>query len=233
MPKRIIAAFFALLAVSYAHACRAQVESRDDFWPEIDAYRGLSERSRAMFMASADRSKDSDLRQVTVGAMLDYFAEPLVREWLGEHPDAEKKHYLTFRAGYRYTWDIDDSPGRYRESRLLLEGTGRAAFRRFFALNRSRFEWRDVNDAWSWRFRNRTRVEGDVSMGSRAATPYLTAEFFYDSRHDEWNRQCYYAGVDWPIHRKSVLDTYYCRQNDSVSSPAHVNAFGLTWKLFF
>jgi len=168
-----------------------------------------------------------------VGAHIDYFAKPLVREWLHEHPDAEKKHYLTFRAGYRYSWDIDDAPGGYTENRLLVEGTARAALRRFFALNRSRFEWRDVNDKTSWRYRNRTRVEGDISMGTRAATPYLMAEFFYDSRYDEWNRQLYYVGVDWPIHRKAVLDTYYARQNDSVSSPAHVNAFGLTLGLYF
>lgn len=234
MPKRFPIAIVGLLvALVWCAPARAQDDTRDDFWPEVDGYYGLGDRARLMLMASGDRSQEADLHQATVGAMFDYFAKPFARHWLKERPDAEKKHYLTFRAGYRYTWNLKDSARPYEENRLLIEGTGRVAEHRFFLLNRSRFEWRDINDSWSWRYRNRTRVEGDISMGKRAATPYLMAEFFYDSRNDEWNRQLYYVGVDWPVHRKAVLDTYYARQNDSVSSPAHVNALGLTLRLFF
>jgi hypothetical protein len=229
-PSVIVAA---LLALAWCAPARAQDETRDDFWPEVDGYKGLGESMRLMLMASADRSAEADYHEATVGVLFDYFAKPLVREWLHEHPDADKKHYLTFRTGYRYSWDIDDAPGGYTENRILVEGTGRAAVRHFFALNRSRVEWRDVNDTWSWRYRNRTRVEADIPMGKRAATPYLMAEFFYDSRYDEWNRQLYYVGVDWPIHRKAVLDTYYARQNDSRSKVAHENIAGLTLRLFF
>ena len=59
------------------------------------------------------------------------------------------------------------------------------------------------------------------------------AEFFYDSRYDAWNRQRYFVGIEWPLVRRSILDTYYCRQNDSRSSIAHVDAFGLALNLFF
>ena len=234
MPKRIsIAIVGVLLVLVWCAPGFAQDQTREDFWPEVDGYHGLGERMRLMLMASGDRSQEADLHQATVGAMFDYFAKPFARDWLKERPDAEKKHYLTFRAGYRYTWNLKDSAKPYQENRLLVEGTARAALHRFFFLNRSRVEWRDINDSWSWRYRNRTRVEGDVSLGKRAATPYLMAEFFYDSRYDEWNRQRYYAGADWPIFRRAVLDTYYCRQNDSESSPEHVNAFGLTLRLYF
>ena len=232
MPTRFSTAL-AIAVLTFACTTAHADDSRDDFWPEVDAFFGMGESARAMLMASSDRSREADFRQFTVGAMVDYFAKPFARHWLRERPDAEKQHYLTFRGGYRFTWNADDTPRQYEENRLLLEGTGRAAMQRFFVLNRSRFEWRDINDSWSWRYRNRTRVEADISMGKRASTPYLMAEFFYDSRHDDWNRQRYYAGVDWHIHRKSVLDTYYCRQNDSASSPAHVNALGLTLKVFF
>jgi hypothetical protein len=216
--------------VEQAHA---QDDSRDEFWPEVDAFVGLGDHTRMMFMASSDRSKEDDYREATVGVLVDYFAKPFARSWLKQRPDVEKQHYLTFRGGYRYSWDVDDAPGGDTENRLLLEGTGRAALRRFFLLNRSRFEWRDINDATSWRYRNRTRIEGDISMGARATTPYAMVEFFYDSRYDDWNRQRYYAGVDWHIFTKTVLDTYYCRQNDSRSSIEHVNAFGVTLKMYF
>jgi hypothetical protein len=234
MPKRFSTAIVAaLIALAWCAPARAQDETRDDFWPELDAFVGMGDHARLMLMTSGDRNKEADYDEATVGVLVDYFAKPFARSWLKEHPDAEKQHYLTFRAGYRYSWDVNDDPGGYTENRLLVEGTARASLRRFFALNRSRVEWRDVNDSWSWRYRNRTRVEGDISMGKRAATPYLMVEFFYDSRYDEWNRQRYYAGAEWPIFRKAVLDTYYCRQNDSESSVAHENAFGLTLRLFF
>lgn len=233
MPKRfVVATLGVLLAASLAAPGRAQ-DTRDDFWPEVDGYIGLGDRARVMLMASSDRSREGDLRQATVGAMGDYFVKPFARDWLHHRPDQEKKHRIMLRGGYRYTWDVDNSPSTYRENRLLVEGTARASHRRYSFLNRSRVEWRDINDAWSWRYRNRTRVERDFSLGTRAATPYLMVEFFYDSRYDDWNRQLYYAGADWPIFKKAILDVYYCRQNDSESSTAHVNALGATLKLYF
>jgi hypothetical protein len=59
------------------------------------------------------------------------------------------------------------------------------------------------------------------------------AELFYDSRYDEWNRKRYFVGIEWPIGRTSVLDSYYYRQDDSRSSIAHVNAVGLALNLYF
>ncbi len=234
MPKGFsIAVVGALMALAWCAPARAQDDTRDDFWPEVDGFVGMGDRARLMFMASTDRSKETDYREGTVGVHVDYFALHLFRKWLREHPDDAKKNFLTFRAGYRYSWDMSDSPGGYTENRLLVEGTGRVALGRLFLMNRSRFEWRDVNDTWSWRYRNRTRLEGDIPMRSRTATPYIMAEFFYDSRYDEWNRQLYYVGVDWPVHRKAVLETYYARQDDSIAKVAHENIAGLTLKLFF
>ena len=46
-------------------------------------------------------------------------------------------------------------------------------------------------------------------------------------------RQRYDFGIDWPVGKRPVLDTYYCRQNDSRSGVAHVDAVGLALQLFF
>ena len=46
-------------------------------------------------------------------------------------------------------------------------------------------------------------------------------------------RRRYFAGIEWPIGKTPILDTYYARTNDSRSSVAHVNAFGLAFNLFF
>ena len=43
----------------------------------------------------------------------------------------------------------------------------------------------------------------------------------------------YVVWIEWPIGAMPVLDSYYCRQNDSRSSIAQVNAVGLALNLYF
>ena len=230
----ILVAALALLA--WAPPVRAQEETtRGEFWPEIDAWVGLGEGSRLYFLATVARNKDENLREGMVGAHVDFFLKPINprRRARLDGPDLIKRRYLAFRAGYRYAWDVNDSAG-YQEHRVLFEITGRTpATGGFVLINRNRLDLRDVNGERSWRYRNRTRLERDIALDSRAATPYAMIEFGYDSRYDVWNRQRYFAGIEWPIGKTPILDTYYCRQNDSRSSIAHVNAFGLALNLFF
>ena len=74
-------------------------------------------------------------------------------------------------------------------------------------------------------------------LRGRTITPYLSGEIFYDTRFGVWNRNRYAVGVvqslrRGPILRKLLpkrginLDLYFMRQNDSRSSPSHVNALG-------
>ena len=208
-------------------------DTRWEWWPEVDAYVGLNERFRLYLLATVARNRAEDIREGMLGAHVDFFAKPLGRPWLLPTPDVVKRHYLTFRAGYRYGWDLNDRSG-YREHRVLLEATVRSLpIARFVFINRNRLDLRDVNGERSWRYRNRSRLERDLPLGSHAATPYAMVEFFYDSRYDQWNRQRYFVGVEWPLGPTSILDSYYCRQNDSRSSVAHVNASGLALNLYF
>jgi uncharacterized protein DUF2490 len=208
-------------------------DTRWEGWPEVDVYVNLSERFRLYLLATTARNRAEDFGEGTLGAHVDLFLKPIGRPWLLRTPNVVKHHYLTFRAGYRYAWDLHDS-SRYQENRGLLEATFRyLPVARVILINRSRLDLRDVNGERSWRYRNRSRLERDLPLGSRAATPYLMAEFFRDSRYDEWNRQRYFVGIEWPIGATTVLDSYYCRQNDSRSSIAHVNAVGLALNLYF
>jgi len=223
-----------VLAILLAAPLEAQDGgSRWEAWPEVDAYVRLGQRSRLFFLATSSRNRNEDLRDGMVGVHADRFVKPFRRPWLARSPDAVRRHYLTFRAGYRYAWDMTGRSG-YREHRMLLEGTARyRPVRGFGFVNRNRLDVRDVNGEWSWRYRNRSRLERDLGVGSRVATPYVMAEFYYDSRYDAWNRQRYFVGVEWPIGTTPVLDTYYCRQDDSRSGVAHVDAVGLALNLYF
>jgi hypothetical protein len=77
------------------------------------------------------------------------------------------------------------------------------------------------------------QLERDFSLGPLILTPYVNGELYYDTRYDIWNRNRYSVGVQAPAGTHLVLETYYLRQNDSRSSPPHVNAFGLTISLYF
>jgi hypothetical protein len=231
--KKQIGAFLGALVLGAPLAAPQDGTTRWEWWPEVDAYVGLGERSRLFFLATSSRNRGEDLREGMVGAHADLFVKPFGRPWLVNTPDAVKRHYLAFRAGYRYAWDMTGRSG-YWEHRMLLEGTARyRPVHGFVFVNRNRLDVRDVNGDWSWRYRNRSRLERDLKLGSRVATPYAMAEFYYDSRYDAWNRQRYFFGIEWPIGKTPVLDSYYCRQNDSRSSVAHVNAVGLALNLYF
>jgi hypothetical protein len=223
----------ALAFLAVAPLSAQEDDTRGEWWPEVDAYVNLSDHSRLYLLATVARNRAEDFGEGMLGAHVDLFLKPIGRPWLLHTPDVVKHHYLTFRAGYRYAWDLSDR-SEYQEHRGLLEVTLRyQPVERFVFVNRSRLDLRDLNGEGSWRYRNRSRLERDLPLGSRVATPYLMAEFYYDSRYDRWNRQRYYVGIEWPIGATSILDSYYCRQDDSRSSIAHVNAVGLAFNLYF
>jgi hypothetical protein len=63
--------------------------------------------------------------------------------------------------------------------------------------------------------------------------PYVSAEFFYDTRHETFNRTVFAAGIEWTFSARTVLEISYQRQNDTRSSPSAVNGFGLTLLLYY
>lgn len=223
-------------ATSLLCSARAAAEddvTRDEFWPEVDVYLKLNDRSRLFLLGSVASNREADLAEGMLGAHVDFYLKPLIRPWQRDTPDAAMRRFLTFRLGYRYARDLEDRE-QYEEHRAVVEATGRLpTLGRFVAINRNRLDVRAVNGEWSWRYRNRTRVETDFPLGSRSATPYAMVELYYDSRYDAWNRRRYFAGLEWPLGRNAILDTYYCRQNDSRASVAHVNGYGVALNMFF
>jgi hypothetical protein len=71
----------------------------------------------------------------------------------------------------------------------------------------------------------------------RTITPYVSGEISFDTRFGVWNRNRFAVGVVQSLRRGPILrtllpkrqvnlDLYFMRQNDSRSSPPHVNALG-------
>jgi hypothetical protein len=158
----------------------------------------------------------------------------LVFNRLTDRANDEKLRPFTLRVGYRYNSTIEDNGDRFREHRGILEGHIRWPIIGGVLLNdRNRVDLRWVDGAYSWRYRNRLAVEREVGIGGYRFTPYTSGEIYYDSRYQAWNRDRFAVGLQAPLHPRAMLDTYYMRQNDRRSQPAHVNAVGLALNVFF
>ena len=103
----------------------------------------------------------------------------------------------------------------------------------FWLVNRGGVEVRDVDGDVSARFKYRLGVEREVRLGGVTMVPYAQAEVSYDTRFGAWNRQKYQAGAEIVLDARWRIEPYYARQEDSRSSPEHVNAVGLVLKFFY
>lgn len=233
--KHLLALFAACaLAVCFAQRTPAQSEpAQKEFWPEINVFVGLKPKWRLMFLANVTGSRETKSRtEAQTGVHVDYL-------W---------NSTLHFRAGYRYVFSLGEG-GDHKEHRILIEQTLRLPLpAKILLSDRNREELRIINGDGSFRYRNRVTLEREFDLKRIKVTPYVSGELFYDTRFDVFNRNRMSVGVQFPIlkrlkpfrdhvphlPRKSAsLDIYFTRQNDSRSSPNHVNAAGATLVLAF
>jgi Protein of unknown function (DUF2490) len=208
-------------------------ETEEQFWPEVNAFVRLDDTTRLFFLASWTRSAESPDVDGLLGAHLDVTIEPLIRRSLRD-ADWARERYLWVRVGYNLAGTLGAGPDQALEHRGLLEATARVPLPgAFWLVSRARGEVRDIDGDVSARFRYRLGVEREVTVWTLTMVPYAQAEVFYDTRFDAWSRQLYQVGVEVVLDAHWRIEPYYARQDDSRSSPEHVNAFGLALKLFY
>jgi hypothetical protein len=197
-------------------------ETQKQFWPEIDIYVPLSPKFRLFFLGTNTREESVKL-DTQIGAHVDYIVN--------------KKFVL--RAGYRYSFPSN-------ENRIVLEQTLRWPLPfKILLSDRNREDLRWIDGDFSFRYRNRVTVEREFKPFKRTLTPYASAEIFYDTRFQTWNRNRLIAGIQIPLkrgfplvkliepRRQLVLDLYFARQNDSRSEPHHIHAIGAALNIYF
>jgi hypothetical protein len=65
-------------------------------------------------------------------------------------------------------------------------------------------------------------------------TPYVRAEFFYDSRFDKISKNAITIGSVFPLSKRTEFEVYFEDQRDSGTSPNfHVRGAGLVLGLYF
>ena len=160
--------------------------------------------------------------------------KPVFRQELREQPDVYRNKYLALRAGYRYQASLTNAHSA-SENRGILELTPRYMLPwQLVISDRNRGEFRFIQgQPFSTRYRNRLRLERDVRYGWFNCTPYAYDEIFYDTRYDQWTRNQYALGTQFPVSPHVILEPYYLRQNASHATPAHINALGFKLNLYF
>lgn len=198
-------------------ACAAGAQQvTSEIWPELDVYWTPAKHQRTVLELSGSSEREAAKKQATVGLYQDYLQLP--------------RGYL--RAGYRFTFSTRDAS--YRESRIVAEATTRVAGATAWRLvERSRVEFRWVNEEYSWRLRERLHLQRFFATPKRFdPRPYGTFEAYYYSQYHSIARLAGRVGVEWRLWPESDIDVYLARQENSRGEPARVNALGLTVKLY-
>ena len=220
------------LAAAFSSVAHAQQDSDTvkQFWPEVDIYVPLNEKFRLFFLATTTKAEETrDNLEGQLGAHIDYHVNKKV----------------SLRTGYRYGSSLGEGDP-FKEHRIIFEQTLRQPLPlEVLFTDRNREDLRWVNGEFSARYRNRVTLEREFKVLNRPVTPYGSAEVFYDSRFNTWNRNRLALGAQFAfkrgaplislIHPKKqlVLDIYLTRQNDSRSQPSRVKALGAAFNIYF
>jgi hypothetical protein len=203
------------LLVLVVPALAAAQNTTSEWWPEIDVYYTPAAHQRTYLELSSSTEREGLGKERSVGLYQDY----LIPAW------------GYWRAGYRYTSGVHGNP--YREERGVFETQFRAAtFGQLRLVNRTRAELRRVNDDYSYRARERVKLEHLPFSAMRTIwMPYVTAEAYYDSRYRTIARLGQRAGAEIGSPRVVAVDLYLARQENSRGRPTNIDALGVTVKV--
>lgn len=222
---RIRAIFFGVLCLLVSSTQAITQETRQEVWPEFDAFYQFDQRFRIFLLAAFSSAEEGDFKEGQLGAHIDFGIKPKIRKFL----DNEKNQYLSGRIGYRYISSLGAEEDPYKEHRVVSEITPRFFLPLAFVLHdRNRTDFRWIASEFSWRYRNRLTLERQFEIRRFKFIPYITGEAYYDNRYHAWNRHRYGAGVQLPLGKRLALDFYNMRQHDSRSEPTNIYAFGWT-----
>jgi hypothetical protein len=237
-PRRLLAPAILWLGWSWAIA---GPPTSYEFWPELNAYKPLSERSRLMLSAAGTRAMEATLdnrilavqdAQFTIN--FDYTLAPVLRR---DVPEAEwsKNRLLWTRLGFEYGTSGPSGDDAFRSYTGIVELNGRFPLDTgAWLTNRLRVDFRNLNGEPSQRYRVRLGAEWDDTVQGHPVAPYASVEALYDTRFEQWSRLTLKAGLETPIGGDWRVEPYIALQlNRPQDELSRVLALGLTFKVYF
>jgi Protein of unknown function (DUF2490) len=221
-------------ALSAVSATGQDRDEATEFWPELDLRYKISPETRLTFSVLSSRDRDVLKYDRAVELYLDYYVpyfKGIFSRRISEYDDS-RVNRLVLRIAYRYDHSFHQSPSSY-EHRPYADAILRWVFPfDVLATDRNRLELRFRNSGYSWRYRNRFRLEKDFKLGWLTSTPYISAEAYHDSHAGNWNEFQFDAGALTPIKKRLAVELYYSRQITEHVAERNVNGLGLTLDIY-
>ncbi len=219
--KQVLFLVFLLAATRSRTLAQQSITDNEDvqFWPDVTVGLRLSPRVALQFSGTI-RLGDTLTRQIS--------------EQAGVAVNLRLNKYLSIVPSYRAIWSQPEETRHAFEHRYFVDVTPRLPLGKGFTVqDRNRFERRDINDQWAWRYRNRPQIERVIKLHEHSLTPYLAAELFYDSRSHAWSRKQFWAGLRVPMNTHLTFDVHYSRNLDQRARPGRWHVIGLFTRLEF
>lgn len=221
------------LLVTSLKSLMAQTPGSDaEIWPKVNVAYDLGTRTRIEGYFEKHDGEDVSLEQWKIGTMFTYRMKRMLRE--RHHDiDEDKKYNLAVAGGYEFI-QTDQNGSKKREHRIILQGSPKYLLPlQILAQNRNRVEFRWVDSAYNFRYRNKVTVDRILRIDKFKFTPYASGELFWDRNHHSWNENQYAFGVEFPYRKLFMLDVYYLHQNCTTCSEKSTNVFGIHANFYF
>ena len=150
--------------------------------------------------------------------------------------DNERLKYLQLRTGISYLiYPSDDGEEGKSEWRVIGQITPRSHLPLRLLLGfRNRIELRWIDGEFSWRYRPRLSIDREFHLRHFSIVPFGSAEAFWDSRVQDWNRTRYELGAVLPVAHWLATKAYWAYQrNYGSGNDTNTNALGVTVAFYF
>ena len=230
MRLKLVTGLLVLLAVRTAVTGQSPETGWEDR-PKVTAVIELLQRTRIETWGELQHGLNFSFQRWRGGAILDRRMKPILKAHRADI-DENNEHYLVLGAGYEYLHTVQNG-SKTIENRIIAQATPRVLFAGVLLSDRNRSEFRWVNGAYNFRYRNKLVISGRLQMGTFRFTPYGSGVIYYDRNDQSWNQSQYGFGVQFPYKKHLMLDTYLLHQNCTGCSQNPVNMIGAALNLYF
>jgi hypothetical protein len=216
-----------------AYCGTARASDPWEAWPELWAFVHLSPQTRLFFDAAYAQGKESPAQALDLAAYVDVSFKPILRSVLRQE-DWARNRYLWARIGYDHVFKNEGGTPAPSEDRGIVSLYAKGELpAEVWLEGRARTDLRWIDDVYSTRYRFRLEATREFSVLDHPLTPYLNAEWFYDTRYDGWARVLYQAGSEVAVSQGFRFELYLARQEDALPRESALNAIGAVAKWYF
>jgi hypothetical protein len=216
-----------------AQSGTAQVRDPWELWPELNLYTRLGPQTRLYFVSNYADGKESEVRTLDLAGYFDVTIGPKLRH-SRQKADWQTKKYFWARIGYDHIFKAEGETKVGPEERAIVSLYARYYLPAGILVEaRTRADLRWIEGDYSTRYRFRLEVNRDFDVSGHVVTPFVQAEYFYDTPYDEWSRQLYVVGAEMAVTKHFRVEPSVARQLDRLPSASGLWAFAFVARWFY